>query len=70
MPQKIRELKKMLQKAGFASRTGKGSHSNWYHPLYEGRITISGKDSSDAKIYLEKEVLNAIQEVKRKQENE
>lgn len=60
----------MLQTAGFNSRTGKESHSNWYHSLYEGRITLSGKDSSDAKIYLEKEVLNAIQEVKRKQENE
>ncbi|MDJ0730334.1 MAG: type II toxin-antitoxin system HicA family toxin [Crocosphaera sp.] len=34
MPKKIRELKQMLQKAGFCSRTGKGSHSNWYHPLY------------------------------------
>jgi predicted RNA binding protein YcfA (HicA-like mRNA interferase family) len=41
MPKKISELKQMLQKAGFRSRTGKGSHSNWYHPLYEGRFMKS-----------------------------
>jgi predicted RNA binding protein YcfA (HicA-like mRNA interferase family) len=69
MPKKIRELKQILQKAGFFSRTGKGSHSNWFHPLYEGRITISGKDGSDAKEYLEKQVLQAIQNVKRKSNN-
>jgi predicted RNA binding protein YcfA (HicA-like mRNA interferase family) len=57
----------MLLKAGFTSRTGKGSHSNWYHPLYEGRVTLSGNESSDAKIYLEKKVLQAIQDIQRKQ---
>jgi predicted RNA binding protein YcfA (HicA-like mRNA interferase family) len=56
----------MLQKVGFASRTGKGSHTNWFHPLYSGRITISGQDGSDAKEYLEKLVLKAIEEVERK----
>ncbi|MEA5534323.1 type II toxin-antitoxin system HicA family toxin [Crocosphaera sp. XPORK-15E] len=69
MPKKIRELKQMLQQAGFISRTGKGSHSNWFHPLYAGRITISGKDGSDAREYLEKEVLKAIQEVKKRGKN-
>ena len=66
MPKKIRELKRMLQKAGFTQRTGKGSHTNWYHPLYSGRITISGKDGSDAKDYQEKEVFKAIEEVERR----
>jgi predicted RNA binding protein YcfA (HicA-like mRNA interferase family) len=70
MPKKIRELKQILQKAGFISRTGKGSHSNWFHSLYQGRITIAGKDSSDAKEYLEKQILQAIQEVKKKEKNE
>ncbi|WP_322743355.1 type II toxin-antitoxin system HicA family toxin [Sphaerospermopsis aphanizomenoides] len=32
MPNKIRELKKMLKKAGFIERPGKGSHTNWTHP--------------------------------------
>ena len=52
MPKKIRELKKMLRKAGFQQIPGKGSHTNWIHSLYSGKVTISGKDSSDAKIVL------------------
>lgn len=70
MPKKIRELKKILSKAGFTKRTGKGSHTNWFHPLYLGRITISGKDGSDAKEYQEKDVLDAIIKVNTKEQNE
>ena len=55
MPKKIREFKKMLQKAGFQQLSGKGSHTNWIHPLYYG-VTVSGKDGRDAKSYQEKEV--------------
>ena len=66
MPKKIRELKQMLQKSGFDERPGKGSHTNWTHPNYRGRVTIAGKDGSDAKRYLEKEVERAIEQVKRK----
>ena len=69
MPQKIRELKKMLRRAGFKERPGKGSHTNWTHPLYSGKVTVSGKDSDDAKRYLEKEVERAISEVERKRKN-
>ena len=43
MPKKIRELKRMLTKAGFTQRTGKGSHTNWFHPLYSGRKLFLGK---------------------------
>ena len=70
MPKKIRELKKMLLKAGFQQLPGKGSHTNWIHPLYLGKVTISGKDSKDAKFYQEKEVKQAIEEVTKKQNNE
>ncbi len=56
MPKKIRELKSLLLQAGFTCRTGKGSHTNWYHPLLSGRVTISGKDGKDAKEYQEKDV--------------
>ena len=66
MPKKIRELKQMLRKAGFIERPGKGSHTNWTHPDYAGRVTIAGKDGSDAKGYLEKEVEKAIEQVKSK----
>ncbi|MEB3215815.1 MAG: type II toxin-antitoxin system HicA family toxin [Nostocales cyanobacterium 94392] len=73
MPKKIRELKKLLLKAGFTSRSGKGSHTNWYHPLLPGKVTLSGKDGSDAKAYQEKDVNNAIQiieEIEKSQEEE
>ncbi|VEP17839.1 conserved hypothetical protein [Hyella patelloides LEGE 07179] len=66
MPKKIRELKKMLRKAGFQEIPGKGSHTNWIHPLYLGKVTISGKDSGDAKVYQERETKQAIEEVNRK----
>ena len=66
MPKKIRELKQMLSKFGFIERPGKGSHTNWTHPDYRGRVTIAGKDGSDAKRYLEKEVKQAIKQVKKK----
>lgn len=63
MPPKIRELKKALTKAGFMERPGKGSHTNWTHPRYQGRITIPGKNGDDAKRYLEKLVKDAIASV-------
>lgn len=69
MLKKIRELKKMLQKAGFQQVPGKGSHTNWIHPLYSGKVTISGKDGSDAKPYQERETKQAIQKVNRRREN-
>lgn len=63
MPKKIRELKQLLRKSKFQEVPGKGSHTNWIHPAYTGKITVSGKDSADAKPYQEKEILSAIQEV-------
>jgi predicted RNA binding protein YcfA (HicA-like mRNA interferase family) len=73
MPKKIRELKSLLLQAGFSYRPGKGSHSNWYHPLLAGKVTLSGKDGNDAKAYQEKDVNNAIQRIentKKAQEEE
>jgi predicted RNA binding protein YcfA (HicA-like mRNA interferase family) len=54
MPKKIRELKQILVQAGFTELPGKGSHTNWIHDLYYGKVTISGKDGADAKRYQEK----------------
>jgi len=63
MAKKIRELKAMLRKAGFASRPGKGNHSVWSHPKLSGRsVTVSGNDGYDAPEYLEKQVKQAIRE--------
>jgi predicted RNA binding protein YcfA (HicA-like mRNA interferase family) len=44
MPKKIRELKQILRQAGFSELLGKGSHTNWIHPNYTGKLTISGQD--------------------------
>ena len=70
MPKKIRELKQMLVQAGFTELPGKGSHTNWIHPLYYGKVTISGKDGADAKCYQEKEVKQAIESIVDKKEDE
>lgn len=60
----------MLQQAGFMELPGKGSHTNWVHPLYAGKITISGKDRADAKRYQEKEVKQAIEEVEENEQDD
>ena len=64
MPKKIRELKALLLKAGFEWRKGKGSHSVWNHKNIDYPITISGKDSDDAKKYQENAVKKAIAKIK------
>jgi predicted RNA binding protein YcfA (HicA-like mRNA interferase family) len=68
MPKKIRELKQMLSKEGFICKSGKGSHTKWYHSLLEGMVTISGKDGNDAKPYQEKDVITAIKIVQQNKE--
>ena len=57
----------MLRQLDFTELPGKGSHTNWIHPLYNGKLTLSGKDGSDAKPYQEKEVRQAIKEIEPKQ---
>ena len=63
MPKKIRELKSLLQRAGFVMRAGKGSHTVWSHDKLEESITVSGHDGDDAKPYQERDVLRMIQTV-------
>lgn len=67
MPRKIRELVKDLMGAGFViiPGGGKGSHRKFTHPSYPGAVTLSGQDGDDAKIYQEKQVKRAIEEVDR-----
>ena len=66
MPRKIRELIHDLQRAGFyeISGAGKGSHRKFVHKYYAGAITISGKVGDDAKSYQEKQVEQALEQVK------
>ena len=65
MPKKIRELKSMLQRAGFSMRAGKGSHTVWTHDKLEESITVSGHDGDDAKPYQEKDVRQIIGKAER-----
>jgi len=66
MPKKIRELKAMLRKAGFAEESGRGSHVNFWHPSVDGTyVTLSGKDGHDARRYHQKQVATALERVRR-----
>ncbi len=56
VPKKIRELKRLMLKAGFTYEPGKGSHTKWSHVLLSGKVTLSGKDGDDAKPYQERDV--------------
>jgi len=68
MPKKIRELKSMLRKAGFECQRIRGSHELWLHrSLPEFPVTLAGKDSKDAKPYLEKLVYRALQKLEKKE---
>jgi predicted RNA binding protein YcfA (HicA-like mRNA interferase family) len=59
MPPKIRQLIRLLERAGFEDRGGKGSHRKFKHPggLL---VVISGKPGSDAKPYQISLVQNAV----------
>jgi predicted RNA binding protein YcfA (HicA-like mRNA interferase family) len=72
MPQKIRQLKASLEKAGFVllKKRGKGSHTIWEHPLVLHVVIISGKDGDDADRYQEKDVRNALTELAKAQQAE
>jgi predicted RNA binding protein YcfA (HicA-like mRNA interferase family) len=64
MPKKIRELKQMLRRAGWAQIAGggKGSHTKWAHGKVSRRVIVSGNDGDDAKRWQERDVENAVRE--------
>ena len=64
MPRKIRELIADLEAAGFTNKGGKGSHRNYVHPKRAKPLTVSGKLGDDARLYQERQIGNAIKEVK------
>jgi len=65
VPKKIRQLVKDLQAAGFRQigGAGKGSHRKFVHEQFAGAVTLSGADGADAKVYQEKQIKRAIEEV-------
>ncbi len=69
MPRKLRELKADLRRAGFGYRTGKGSHTIWFHEIISNEIILSGNDGDDAKPYQERQVrdiLHTLSEAQRR----
>lgn len=72
MPKKVRELKQLLQQAGFVllPKRGKGSHSYWIHELLPKPIVLSGKDGGDAKPYQEQRVAEALKTIEQIQQGE
>ena len=64
MPQKIRELIRDLERAGFVNRGG-SDHRNFVHPKVPKPVTISGKPGDDAREYQERAVQRALEEASR-----
>ena len=62
MPPKVRILIKALRAAGFELRRTRGNHRRFIHPG-GAQLTVSGKDSSDARPYQVQEVRDAIAKV-------
>lgn len=66
MPLKIKKLKSALSKAGFYSRSAKGSHTKWRHSDLPGfTVLLSGKDGDDAKPYQIDDVEDALRKLGR-----
>jgi predicted RNA binding protein YcfA (HicA-like mRNA interferase family) len=72
MPRKLRELKAQITREGFVylAKRGKGSHQRWRHPLLRKTLTISGKNGDDVPSYLEKQLAQLLNELKKSRENE
>jgi predicted RNA binding protein YcfA (HicA-like mRNA interferase family) len=67
MPRKIRQLEADLRKAGFVlvPGLGKGSHRGFQHPaLPELKVILSGSSGDDAKDYQERDVKNALRQIR------
>jgi predicted RNA binding protein YcfA (HicA-like mRNA interferase family) len=65
VPRKVRDLIADLERAGFLSRGGKGSHRNYVHPKLRKPITVSGRPGDDALHYQERAVRLAIEDSQR-----
>ena len=65
MPPKIRDLIAELERAGFVSRGGKGSHRNVVHPNARKPVAVSGKLGDGTKHYQVRAVRLALEESKK-----
>jgi len=62
VPKKVREMEKLIAKAGWIYRGGKGSHRNWLHPRTGSIVTVCGKAGDDCPKYLEHQINKALEE--------
>ena len=65
MPRKIRELIADLERVGFETRSGRGSHRIFIHKNCPFNVVISGKSGADALPYQEKAIKRALREIKK-----
>jgi predicted RNA binding protein YcfA (HicA-like mRNA interferase family) len=63
----IKQLFKQLEAAGFINRGGKGRHKSFRHSRGVN-ITLSGKDSEEAKPYQIAETTRAIEKTRNEKE--
>jgi predicted RNA binding protein YcfA (HicA-like mRNA interferase family) len=63
MPRKVRELIRDLERAGFVLKSSKGSHKKFVHPKGV-KVMLAGNPGEDVKIYQEKDIKRALEEVK------
>lgn len=72
MPRKIRDLKTQIRREGFVylPKRGKGSHERWKHPLLQKTLTVPGKNGDDVPLYLEKQLAQLLNDLKKLREDE
>jgi len=63
----IQQLFKQLEAAGFIDRGGKGRHQSFRHPKGVN-ITLSGKNTEEAKPYQIQETARAIEKTRHEKE--
>jgi predicted RNA binding protein YcfA (HicA-like mRNA interferase family) len=59
----VRELVRELERAGFVLKSSKGSHRKFVHSKGV-KVMIAGNPGEDVKIYQEKDIKRALEEVK------
>ncbi len=69
MPRKIRQLLKDYKKAGFYHLKGQdhGDHKKFRHPNLTITVIVDGQDGDDARRYQEKQLQEALAELKKAQ---
>ncbi len=72
MPRKLRQLRAELARSGFVkvSGRGKGSHTYWTHPLVPYPVVLSGHDGDDVQYYQERDVRNALRDLREAQKRQ